>query len=327
MPDARHLSLPHVGHWPQLENQSVRRGAADFLATQRVAALNAAASTPAPHLPCAGWVSPLLAAGLRGCRVVGPAQLWLRPRRRPMGCMAGRAMGLRPGAVCPGWGALLVDIATPGRCCQPLQPASRRLSQSLLPEVAEAACTTLLPRLPGCRARNAWPPVAGQWCLVTPGGAAVLAGCTDARRCCRQRPARLQSRCACWWWAPCMATNSPPHRWPCAGLAWRRPRGGGRAPGPSARALALHPVLNPMACWPQTHARVNAGGVEPEPQLPTPAGPEGSPRCTGKSAPWTRAAGQPHAAVRAGIALLHQQMDQFQPQLVSASTRLWRAGL
>lgn len=37
MPDARHLSLPHVGHWPQLENPEAFDAALlDFLATQRV---------------------------------------------------------------------------------------------------------------------------------------------------------------------------------------------------------------------------------------------------------------------------------------------------
>ena len=37
MPDAQHLSLPHIGHWPQLENPEAFDAALlDFLATQRV---------------------------------------------------------------------------------------------------------------------------------------------------------------------------------------------------------------------------------------------------------------------------------------------------
>lgn len=37
LPDARHVSLPHVGHWPQLEDPEGFDGALlDFLATRRV---------------------------------------------------------------------------------------------------------------------------------------------------------------------------------------------------------------------------------------------------------------------------------------------------
>ena len=37
LPDARHVSLPHVGHWPQLEDPEGFDGALlDFLASQRV---------------------------------------------------------------------------------------------------------------------------------------------------------------------------------------------------------------------------------------------------------------------------------------------------
>ena len=168
---------------------------------------------------------------------------------------------------------------------------------------------------PGCRARSAWPPGCRPVVPCHARGAAVLAGCTVARRCCRQRPARLQSRCACWWWAPCMATSSPPHRWPCAGLAWRRPRGGGRGRA-SARALALHPRAEPRRpAGPQTHAR-ECGRVDLNRNFPRRLG-RGSPGVLGKAHPQGPRRWPGHTPLsEPGIALLHQQMDQFQPQLV-----------
>ena len=102
MPDARHLSLPHVGHWPQLKTPEAFDAALlDFLATQRCC-IDAAAPTPARHLLCAGWVSRCWpqaawlprAGGLPNCGPTGGARWGVWPGGR-------WALGLGA-AVCPG---------------------------------------------------------------------------------------------------------------------------------------------------------------------------------------------------------------------------------
>ena len=103
MPDARHLSLPHVGHWPQLENPEAFDAALlDFWPRSGCCIERRCTQRQPPHLPCAGWVS-----------CCWPQAAWLpRAGAGPTvahhggarwGVWPGGRWGLGPGAaVCPG---------------------------------------------------------------------------------------------------------------------------------------------------------------------------------------------------------------------------------
>ena len=188
MPDARHLS--HAARRPLAaagKPRSVRRGTARLSGHAAGAALNAAA----PARPCICWrwlgftrwpqAAWLPRGGAANC---GP------PRRRSMGLQPGGRWGLGLALLLPRLRrAPLQADATPGQCCQPSQPSFLPVTAVAEPfaRVAGPPAPRCCRACPGCRAQCVAPgcrpvePLSRQ-------GAAVLAGCTDARRCCRQRP-------------------------------------------------------------------------------------------------------------------------------------------
>ena len=101
MPDARHLSPPHVGHWPQLENpKRSTRHCSTFW--PRSGCCIERRRTNASPASAVRWLVFLAGRGLCGCRVLGACQLW-PTTAAPDGVWPGGRWALGPGAaVCPG---------------------------------------------------------------------------------------------------------------------------------------------------------------------------------------------------------------------------------
>ena len=264
----------------------------------------------------------LLAAGCVAAACWGPAQLW--PTTAAPDGVYGRAGDGRSGLALLSAqaekGALLVDVPRPASAANPPSPVSppvTAVAEPFLPEVAEAACTTLLPRLPGlsraqCVATRlqASGALSRQgaplyWRDVPTHAGAAAKGQPDAE------PLRVLVVGA--MHGDELTAASLALRW----IGMAAAEGAVDADEPAPVHWRFIPVLNPDGLLAPKPTRVNAGGVDLNRNFPTPGWAEEAPvywekrtRKDPRRWPGHTPLSEPESR------FLHQQMDQFQPQLV-----------
>lgn len=264
----------------------------------------------------------LLAAGCVAAACWGPAQLW--PTTAAPDGVYGRAgdgpSGLALLSAQAEKGALQADVPPPASAANPPSPASppvTAVAEPFVPEVAEAACTTLLPRLPGlsraqCVATRLQASGAlsrqgapQYWRDVQPHASVASKGERAAE------PLRVLVVGA--MHGDELTAASLALRW----IGMAAAEGAVDAGEPAPVHWRFIPVLNPDGLLAPKPTRVNAGGVDLNRNFPTPGWAEEAPvywekrtRKDPRRWPGHTPLSEPESR------FLHQQMDQFQPQLV-----------